>query len=275
MPYVIGKHALIELLNNAKEKIKKVYLANNELVSQLEGKRVSYEIVSKDRLTKLCGYDMHQGVVVEIIEREFIPLSDFLQNSEEKSIVLMCDNISDTQNFGSLARLCDCFGVDALVFSKNRGAEITPFAAKAASGAFELINLIRVSNLYDSVLKFKENGYSVVIADVSENSKSINDFTFSKKTLLVVGSEGFGVQPLIKKAADFIVKIELLGKIDSLNVAQATAIFLYKFNQNSPKNWNFYLIRPSLTLINHFIIDLINKLIYLFLLKRRNLWHVV
>lgn len=230
MPLVIGKHAFLELLHHSPHKIIRVYLidAKQEFIKLLNDKHIEYKVISKDKLDNMSDKANNQGVVVEIKERVFLSLSDFFQHPKDKSLVLMADSINDAQNFGAIARLSDCFGVDALVFSKNRGTDITPFAAKAASGAFEFINLIRVSNLYDTVLKFKDEGYSTVIADISPDSKELQDFTFPAKTLLIVGSEGFGVQPLIKKTADFVVRIPMKGRIDSLNVSQATAIFLFK-----------------------------------------------
>jgi len=114
-----------------------------------------------------------------------------------------------------------------VMYSKNRGCDITPVVAKASCGAVEMIPLIRVSNLVESLKVLKKEGFEVIVADVDKTSIAINKADFSKKTALVMGSEGKGVRALVKKQADLLVHIPIFGKITSLNVSQAAAIFCY------------------------------------------------
>ncbi len=225
--YIMGKNTLREVLKYRPEIILKVFVAEknkDDLMDEILRKKIPLEHVAKNTLFSLVKSESHQSYVAKIKDRTFLELKDFY--NREKAFLLMLDNISDPQNFGALLRAGECFNIDGAVFSKNRGCDITPVVSKASVGASELLNLIKISNLSDSVNKLKEEGFEIVVADAAENAKNLFEFDFSDKTLLVMGAEGEGVQPLIKKKADHIVKIPLFGKIDSLNVSQASAIFL-------------------------------------------------
>jgi 23S rRNA (guanosine2251-2'-O)-methyltransferase len=158
----------------------------------------------------------------------FLDVKQFLKTVENKErvLVLMCDQIFDPQNFGALIRSAECFGVDGIAWSKNRGSDLTPVSSKASCGASEWMPLIRVSNLAEAASQFQEDGFEVVAATLSEGSKNAFHFHFSPKTVLVVGSEGEGIQPLIIKRADHCIHIPLEGKIESLNVSAAAASLL-------------------------------------------------
>ena len=116
--------------------------------------------------------------------------------------------------------------MDGVAWSKNRGCDLTPVVAKSSCGASEFISLLRVSNLADTIDKFKEAGFEVVAALADPGADSLQDFQYAPRTLLIMGSEGEGIQPLLRKKADKHLFIPLKGKISSLNVAQAAAVFL-------------------------------------------------
>ena len=144
----------------------------------------------------------------------------------------MLDSIFDPQNFGSLLRSAECFGVDGVIWSKNRGCELTPVVSKASVGASELLPLLCVSNLAETMRKFKKNGFWIVTAEIGEEAKSLDSFDFPEKTLLIMGSEGKGVQKLLSKEADSKVYLPMYGQIDSLNVSQAASVLLYQWTQS-------------------------------------------
>ena len=229
MNLVMGLHAIEELLRYAPEKILKVYTVASKKVDLLkicEKKKIPLSIVSADQLTKMVGSDSHQSLVAQIQDRKFLDVNEFLETIEDEAFVLMLDQIFDPQNFGALIRSAECFGVSAVAWSKNRGSSLTPVATKASCGASELIPLIRVSNLATAVDQFKEGGFEVVAALLDPGAESAYEFSYSPKTVLIVGSEGEGIQPLLRKKADRSIYLPMRGKIGSLNVAQATAALL-------------------------------------------------
>ena len=143
---------------------------------------------------------------------------------------MLLDSIFDPQNVGAILRSCECFGVDAVIISKIRGCSITPTVTKTSVGATELVPIAEVSNLTTTIEKFQKAGYWAVTAEISDKAIPLNTFEYPEKTVLILGSEGKGVQKIISKKADFHVFIPMLGRIDSLNVSQAAAVFMHSYS---------------------------------------------
>ncbi len=226
---IIGIHPIRELLRFAPEKILRVYTTMNKespLLEECEKRGIPISYVKSELLTKMAGSDSHQMFVAHIRSRTFLTPKQFLETAKTPCLVLMLDQIFDPQNFGALIRCAECMGASAVVWSKNRGADLTPAAAKASCGASELLPMIRLSNLATAIDQFKEGGFEVVASLLDKQAESAFDFEYSPKTLLIVGSEGEGIQPLLKKKSDRSVFIPMKGKIDSLNVAQAASVLL-------------------------------------------------
>ena len=219
----MGRNCLREVCKHFPERIIRIYTYKKE-EAFIQGMPVSF--VSKQKLHDLVDSESHQGFVAEVEERSNTNLKDFLKEDRERSVVLVLDSIFDPQNLGALLRAAECFGVDGVIWSKNRGVDVTPVVSKSSVGASELVNIMKVSNLVESIKKLKDAGYWVVTAEVDPEALSLYSFDFPEKTVLVIGSEGKGIQPLISKHSDFKVYIPMSGKIDSLNVSQATAVFL-------------------------------------------------
>lgn len=231
----MGLHTISELLKHAPKKILRVYTSvkiagerKGGILKECEKWQIPVVSVSEEALNKMCGSDSHQSFAAHIQGRTFLDVKQFLQKvaDKERVLVLMCDQIFDPQNFGALIRSAECFGADAVIWSKNRGSDLTPVSTKASCGASEWMTLIRVSNLADSVSLFQEGGFEVVVATLSEGSKNALQFHFAPRTVIVVGSEGEGIQPLIQKRANHCLHIPLEGKIESLNVSAAAASLL-------------------------------------------------
>ena len=229
----MGVHAIQEVLRHAPRRILSIYTAvsestkerKNALLEECAKRRIPIQRASFETLTKWVGSDSHQSFVAHVQARTFLDLEDFLER-KEKAFVLMLDQIFDPQNFGAILRAAECFGVDAVLWSKNRGCDLTPLVAKVSCGASELMPLLRVSNLADALEKFKDAGYETVASVADPEALPLNEIEPAQKTLLIMGSEGEGIQPLLRKKADRKVYIPLAGKIESLNVAQATAVML-------------------------------------------------
>lgn len=231
MHLIMGVHAIRELLTHAPERLLRLFTSRKshpDILKACEKQNIPISFVSEQELSKMVDSDSHQSLVAQVKPRHFLDVKEFLQHIADKETVfiLMLDQIFDPQNFGAILRSAECFGVDGVIWSKNRGADLTPVVAKASSGASELLPLIRVSNLADSIDKFQKEGFEVVTALLDPTSQSAFQFTFAPKTVLIVGSEGEGIQPLLQKKADRSIYIPMQGKIQSLNVAQATAVLL-------------------------------------------------
>lgn len=237
MRRIMGKHCIEELLRSAPERLRSVFTSNRDdpLLQALAKEKIPVKFVAKGELTSMVQSDSHQSFVAEIGDRESRSLREFLEAGEARA-VLALDNISDPHNLGSILRSAECFGIDAVTFSKNRGADITPVVSKTSVGASELVEVLKVSNLAETVKKFQEEGFAILAADVSADAVSLYDFEFPEKFLLVLGSEGEGIQKLIMRYVDHRIYIPMRGRIDSLNVSQAAAVFLSHWRGHQEQN---------------------------------------
>ena len=235
---IMGIHTVTEVLQHAPERFIRLFTEmprqkgrKSDLLTLFEKKGIPITFTSFENLCHMTSSDSHQSMVAHVKGREFLNVSQFLKRVEEQDrvLVLMVDQIFDPQNFGALLRSGECAGASAVVWSKNRGSDLTPVATKASSGASELLSLIRISNLAEAVSEFQEGGFEAVAALADPRAESAFSFRFAPRTLLIVGSEGEGIQPLIQKRATRSIYIPLQGKIESLNVAQATSVLLFSY----------------------------------------------
>ncbi len=210
---VIGKRAVQEVLDRAPERAIQLYST-----SPVDNAPCPIKQMSKDELDTLTHSTSHQGIALKVADPE--PL--FLEDLFDAKIIVMLDSIFDPQNVGAILRAAECFGADAIITSKNRGCPMTPTVSKASAGASAFVPHVEVSNLADSAQRLQNEGFTLVVADMDGDENAV----WPDKLLLVMGSEGTGVQPLLKKRADLIVRIPMYGKIASLNVAQACAVLL-------------------------------------------------
>jgi len=237
---VIGNRAVMETLLHRASNIDTIYLAKGEnlLSDPMKAKivqgKIRTETISKDDLTSYAGTDSHQGIAALMKKESEISLDKFLKSAEteENVLVVALDSIYDPQNLGAILRASECFGVSAVIWSKNRGVDVTPSATKASAGATELVDIIKVSNLAQSLQAFKDEGFEVIAADADAGAVPLTGFQFPKKAVLILGSEGEGIRPLLLKLADTRVYIPMRGKIDSLNVSQATAVMLSRWDKS-------------------------------------------
>lgn len=221
---IMGKNTVLELARHRPEIFIKVWVSEEKKEPLLE--KFSPKKISKQALTDKFGSSSHQGYGALVKSAAQVDLKRFLENAGEKVTVVMVDAIHDPQNLGALMRAAYCLGADAFIFSKNRGCGITPVVTKAANGASELINVIEVSNLATSLETLHKEGFVSYLADKDQTSLSVKQIAFASRSVVLMGSEEKGVQPLLKKKAENRVHIPMSGVLDSLNVSQALAIFL-------------------------------------------------
>ena len=236
---IYGIHSVRAALLNEKRTHNELILQenNNFQFEKFKSRIKKIKFLEQKKFKKLYGNQQStQGIV--LITQEFMrpSLEEFLQieNKKPKSVILVLDQITDPQNIGSIMRSCALFNCKGIIVSRDNSPELTPSLLKAASGAAELVNYFKVTNIRRSLLDFKKNGYWIYGFDSTSNSKS--DFNFEQKSVLVFGSEGKGIRDLIKKECDIFIKLKMENtskfEIDSLNVSNATSIALHEFYKN-------------------------------------------
>ncbi len=176
----------------------------------------------------------HRGVILvyENVEQPTtLHFDDFLKlfKTKESALVLVLDSITDPHNVGAIVRSADQFGVDLVLIPQSRSATDSGVIARTSSGASSWVPILIVPNLVRAVEQLKESGFWVYGADLGTDSSYSTSFT--KKTVLVLGSEGTGISRLLKNKCDTIVSIPTQGKLDSLNVSVAAGILLYEIRR--------------------------------------------
>jgi 23S rRNA (guanosine2251-2'-O)-methyltransferase len=232
---LVGRNPVRELLLHESSRIIELFVKSGELdrrgreiLALAEEKGVRVTESSSLVLDDMSGGAVHQGFLAQIKPQHPLGVSDALKRfaGNKNSLIVAADGVSDPHNLGAMFRAVDCFAADALLWSKNRGTGQTATVAKASAGASELVPFIEVSNLAQSLPLFKEAGYWVVACALDEEAVELASFEWPDKTLLIFGSEGEGIGRLLLERSDFIVKVPMRGRVDSLNVSQATAVFL-------------------------------------------------
>lgn len=237
---IMGRNCIFEVLESKPSRLRTVFVAElsggsgtetrrrADLIQGLVRAEVPVVEVQRSELSGMVGSESHQGFVAHISPRSFISLDDLIRRAEEESSVrvLALDGLLDPQNIGAVLRAAECFGVTAVMWSRSRSADFGPVISKASVGASELVVLCPVGNLHQAIERLKASGVWSVGAVVAPGAIPLPSFRPPEKWVLVMGSEGDGVQRLIEKSLDFAVYIPMYGKISSLNVSQATAVIL-------------------------------------------------
>ena len=227
--YVYGKNVAKELLRN-KRNIKKAYLMNgfrdDEILDLLNKENILIEYQEKRQLDKLNSGN-HQGIILQIEDYKYLSLNDMLNNLPDNPFIVILDHLEDPHNFGAIIRTCEAAGTDYIVIPKDRSVSINSTVMKTSVGALDNVKIVMVTNLNTCINELKKKGIWIVGTDM-ENSSYYDEIDYKTPTALVIGSEGFGMSNLVKKNCDFIAKIPMKGKINSLNASVAAGIMIYE-----------------------------------------------
>jgi 23S rRNA (guanosine2251-2'-O)-methyltransferase len=179
-----------------------------------------------------------QGIVAEVSNYSYSELdTDLKALSQKRGLLLLLDEITDVGNFGSILRNCSAFGADGVIITKNRSVDANSRVSKISSGAMEEVRIYNVTNLSKAQELLKENGFWIYGTSSSDekNVQSAGDIEYIFPAAVVFGSEGKGMGKLVESKCDFLVKIEMFGHMQSLNVSTSSGImlFLMKRYQNN------------------------------------------
>lgn len=232
---IFGVRAVMEAIE-AGTSIDKIFLKNDttgELskeLSQLARERnIPVQRVPLEKLNRLTRKN-HQGVVAFVSPVDYYDVEEVVTRIFEEGrapAIMLLDGITDTRNFGAIARTADCAGFDAIVIPDRNSVSVTPEAVKTSAGALFHIPVCRCRNLLDTVRLLKASGLSVVGA----SEKASHDYTaadFKAPVVIVMGAEDVGISPQIIRECDDLVSIPMRGNISSLNVSVAAGVMMYE-----------------------------------------------
>lgn len=227
--YVYGKNVVRELINN-KRIIKKAYLLNtlkeDDICKSLIDMNVNISYLNRNEMDKLEKGN-HQGFILEIPDFKYYDEKMMYFNLGDNPFIVILDHLEDPHNFGAIIRTCEAAGVDYIIIPKNRSVSVNSTVMKTSVGALDNVKIVEVTNLNNTIKKLKEKGIWVVGTDM-ENSIPYDEIDYKTPTALIIGSEGFGMSDLVRKNCDFIARIPMYGKINSLNASVAAGIMIYE-----------------------------------------------
>jgi 23S rRNA (guanosine2251-2'-O)-methyltransferase len=232
---VFGIRAIIEAVDSDKS-INKVFIQrglNNkngfELIKKLNSKSIEISYVPIEKLNRLTLKN-HQGAVATISPIKFLniqDLSELIESKQKELSVLILDQLSDVRNFGAIVRTAECSGVDCIIIQSSGSAPVNGDTIKTSSGAIFNVPICKVSHIKDAIFLLKQ--HEIKIYGASEKSETdLYQTNFGKKQAIIMGSEGKGLSNSVIKLCDSLIKIPLLGKIESLNVSVACGAILYE-----------------------------------------------
>lgn len=232
---VAGFHAVTARLRHAPESIEALYVDGarrdgrmQQLLDRAQSAGVRVSIGDGERLQRLAAGSTHQGVVALCREVELArSLDDVLERVDERTLLLLLDGVTDPRNLGACMRTAEAAGVQALIVPRDRSASLTPVVAAAAAGAAETLPLIAVTNLSRAMDEIRRAGAWIVGA-AGEAERSVYEIDLTGPLAWVLGAEGQGMRRLTREKCDWLARIPLQGRTESLNVSVATGVCLFE-----------------------------------------------
>ncbi|MHB8420908.1 MAG: 23S rRNA (guanosine(2251)-2'-O)-methyltransferase RlmB [Myxococcales bacterium] len=230
---VFGIHPVKELLERRPEEVEKLHVATGagravaDVIDRARAAGVRGRPTPRGELDRLAAGGNHQGVVAEVAEFRYADLEDLLQPGEGPMLLVLLDGIEDPQNFGAIVRSAHALGATGVVIPQDRAAGVSAAAVKASAGAVEKSRIARVVNLSRAIERIQESGTWVAALE-AQGEKPLWEADLTGPLALVVGSEGKGIRPLVRRHCDLSVGIPMAGTLGSLNAAAAAAVALYE-----------------------------------------------
>ena len=241
--FIIGQHAVIEALRNPKRKVLRIFLTE-ESKKNIHKKNPNKNLLNdvkvyfktKKELDKYSTREnlQHQGYVAEIEHLQKPILKEYIKEKNEMTLICL-DGVTDPRNIGSLIRSAASFNIDGVIIKERNFPSESKLLYKAASGAIEYINIFEVSNINSTLKNLKEKNFWVYGFD-GNGKKNFTDIEWKGNNVLLFGSEGSGMHKHTSKYADFLVKIEINEKIESLNISNSAAIVFHHLSYLKKKS---------------------------------------
>lgn len=231
-----GRNPVLEALKSGR-RIDKIYIKKGDIQGSAKkifalarAKKIIISEVEKQKLDMMSETKAHQGVIAIAPVKDYASVEDILSAAKDKQkphFIIIADRITDPHNLGAIIRTANAAGADGVIISKHSSATLTPVCEKSSAGAVEYTPVARVTNLVQTIKMLKNKNIWVIGADM-DGENTIYTQDFSGNIAIVIGSEGEGISPLIKKSCDFLVKIPMYGNVASLNASVAGSLMIYE-----------------------------------------------
>lgn len=231
-----GRNSVIELIK-AGRSVNKIFFAEGnqdgamkKIFSLAKEAGIICEFVNRAKLDKISEGGRHQGVVAFAAAVQYSSVEEILNfaaSKNESPFIIVLDELEDPRNFGAILRTADAVGVHGVIIPKRRSVSLNSTVAKTSAGAVEYVKVAQVTNISQTLKKFHDLDLKIVGSDVSAE-KNFSEVDLTGGIVLIIGNEGKGMRRLTKENCDLLVKIPMVGKINSLNASVAGAILMYE-----------------------------------------------
>ncbi len=233
---VVGRNVVAEALKSGRA-VNRLLVADEdgqgsvrEIIRLARESGAVVEMGARSQIEAIARGLRHQGVLAYTSPVDYTPLDELLESARAKSdapFLLLLDELEDPHNLGAILRTADAVGVDGVLIPKRRSCPLSATVAKTSAGALEYVPVARIGNIAQTIKALKQEGFWIVGADM-DGTVDYFDADLTGATVLVVGNEGRGISRLVRESCDILVRIPMLGKINSLNVSVAGAVLMYE-----------------------------------------------
>lgn len=224
---IYGRNVAEEYLQKV-EKVRKVYLQtgfhDEKLIFLIQKVKIPVIYREKRELDQLAN-GVHQGIILDVVDFSYTDYHEFIES--EDSFIILLDHLEDPHNLGAIIRTSEAAGVNGIIIPKDRGVTVNSTVIKTSTGTIDNIPISMVTNLNQTISDLKKNGFWIIGTDMN-NSTDYRQIDYSGKIALIIGNEGNGISRMVRESCDFIAKIPMYGKVNSLNASVSAGIMIYE-----------------------------------------------
>ena len=238
---IYGINPLLERIRQGGQGVNEIIVANGKkgrdvdsILAWASVKGIPVSFKDRSYLDHVTDGSVHQGVAAFCAAYAYATLDELIANITRANLILMLDGITDPHNLGALIRTAHCLGAKGVIIPENRAAAVTATVIKASAGAAHWLPVTCEVNLARTIDCLKERGFWIYGADADQGA-DVSQFDDAGSVCLIMGSEGRGIRPLIRKKCDFLLAIPMAGELASLNVSVAAGIILYEIARKQGK----------------------------------------
>lgn len=203
------------------------------LLKNARQKNIPVQFIPSSALKRKTNSEKHQGIIAILTAHSVLDLDELLYKSrlqKDPPILALLDGIEDPHNLGAIIRSAEGAGLSGMIIQQRHSAPLSSVVTKASAGAVSYFPIARVGNLAQAVDRLKQEGFWIVGSD---ERSDINywDLPLAEQTAIIVGNEGKGIRRLLKEKSDYLVRIPMYGKTESLNASVAAALLFYEFRR--------------------------------------------
>ena len=238
--FIFGRNAVAEALKSGRSINKIIFTEGirdgsiQKIIDLAKSAGIVFEFANRSKLDKLSEGAKHQGIVAFAAAAKYSTLEEIFSLAEERDeepFIILLDELEDPHNFGAILRTADAVGVHGVIIPKRRSVSLNSTVAKTSAGAIEYVKVAQVTNVAQTLKELKNLGLKIVGSDM-DAKENFSQADLSGGIVLIIGNEGKGMRRLTRESCDLLIKIPMVGKINSLNASVAGAILMYEiFNQ--------------------------------------------